>query len=332
MRTSKTITRAVCTLFIAFLSATANAVTLKIATLSPDGSAWMQKFRAGAKEIKSETSGRVKLKFYPGGVMGDDNSVLRKIKIRQLQGGAMTGGSLARFYRDSQVYSVPLAFENLEQVTKVRKSLDTDIIAGFEEGGFVTFGIAGGGFAYIMSKQPINKPSDLLGKKVWAPNNDAATVASFDAFSISPIPLPLGDVLAGMQTGLLDTVATSPVAAVTLQWHTQIKYVTQVPLIYVYAVLAIEKKAFYKLKEDDQKVVRDVIGRIFKELDIENIESNKNALTALENQGIEIITPSPEELAQWKQLGEKASENMLQNGAISKDIFEKLSVQLNSAE
>ena len=45
-------------LFFVFLllsSATAQAFTFKIATLSSDGSVWMQKMRAGAKEISERT-------------------------------------------------------------------------------------------------------------------------------------------------------------------------------------------------------------------------------------------------------------------------------------
>lgn len=300
------------------------AKTLKIATLTPEGSAWMQKMRKAASEIKKQTDGRVKLKFYPGGVMGDDDAVLKKIRIKQLHGGAMTGGALARFYSDSQVYSLPLKFDSLEQVRKVRTDIDAVIEQGYEDGGFVTFGLAGGGFAYIMSKEPVAHPEDLKGRKTWAPNTDAATVASFDAFSISPIPLPIGDVLAGLQTGLIDTVATSPVGAITLQWHTQIKHVTQVPLIYLYAVLAIEKKAFDKLKAEDQQVVRQAIGKAFAELDIENERDNQKALDALAAQGINIITPDVSQLSAWKSLGEKAAQAMIQNGTVSEGMVQQL--------
>lgn len=302
----------------------ASSATLKIATLSPEGSAWMVKFRAAAKEIKQRTDNRVKLKFYPGGVMGDDASVLKKIRIRQLHGGAMTGGSLARFYPDSLVYSLPVRFDDLQQVKQVRGAVDKDIVKGFEEGGFVTFGLAGGGFAYIMSKEPIAQPDDLKGRKTWAPSVDAATVAAFDAFSISPIPLPIGDVLASLQTGLIDTVATSPVGAITLQWHTQIKHVTKVPLIYVYAVMAIENKAFNKLSDEHQSVVREVIGRAFAEIDVENEADNEKALAALVGQGINIITPNETQMKAWKSLGQKAIVNMVNNGAISGEMVNKV--------
>ena len=82
----------------------ANSKVIKIATLSPDGTSWMKAMRAGAKEIKQETQGRVIMKFYPGGVMGSDKSVLRKIRIGQLHGGAVTTGSLSSIYSDMDIY------------------------------------------------------------------------------------------------------------------------------------------------------------------------------------------------------------------------------------
>ena len=88
------------------------ALTLKVATLSPDGSAWMTKMRAGASEIEAKTQKRVVFKFYTGGTMGNDRAVLNKIKIGQLQGGAVTIGSLADFYKDAQIYAMPLLFKS----------------------------------------------------------------------------------------------------------------------------------------------------------------------------------------------------------------------------
>lgn len=79
---------------------TADAMTLKIATLSPDGSAWMTRMRSGGAEIEKRTQGRVNFKFYTGGTMGNDKAVLSKIKIGQLHGGAVTIGSLADFNKD----------------------------------------------------------------------------------------------------------------------------------------------------------------------------------------------------------------------------------------
>ena len=114
-----------------------HALTLKVATLSPDGSAWMVKMRAGASEIETRTQKRVAFKFYTGGTMGNDKAVLNKIKIGQLQGGAVTAGSLADFYQDAQVYTLPLRFKNFAEVDYVRSKMDASLSKSLEQGGMV---------------------------------------------------------------------------------------------------------------------------------------------------------------------------------------------------
>jgi len=282
------------------------AVTLKIATLSPDGTSWMKKMRAGAKQIYEQTQQRVKIKFYPGGVMGNDQAVLKKIRIRQLHGGAVTGGTLLPFYPSSQVYGSLLAFESADEVTYVRKHMDKMLINGFDQGGFVTFGLAESGFNYIMSKQPIKSVADLSTQKPWIPAGDNNALEMIKTFSITPIPLAISDVLAGLQTGLVDTVAISPIGALALQWHTQIKYITQMPLFYSFGALAVNKKSFNKIKKSDQKIVRNIFERIFKNIDTQNKKDNVAAIAALKNQGIQFIIPSAAQIKEWKSLATKS--------------------------
>ena len=68
------------TLLLVFIVGPASAKTLKIATIVPEGTSWMVEMRKAAAEIKKRTDGRVKIKFYPGGVMGNDKTVLRKVR------------------------------------------------------------------------------------------------------------------------------------------------------------------------------------------------------------------------------------------------------------
>jgi TRAP-type C4-dicarboxylate transport system substrate-binding protein len=121
---------------------TAHSKTFKIASLSPEGSDWMQKMRAGAKEIQEKTNGRVKFKFYPGGVMGDDQAVLRKIKIGQLHGGALAGGSLIKANPNYSIYALLLTYKDQGEINHIRKTIDPIIKKGFEKGGVVILGMA----------------------------------------------------------------------------------------------------------------------------------------------------------------------------------------------
>lgn len=274
------------------LSFAVQAKTFKIATIFPDGTNWMNMARAGANEIAKRTEGRVKFRFYPGGIMGNDATVLRKIRIGQLQGGALTGGGVADILPDSQVYGIPFIFHSQAEVDYVRKHMDQQILDSLKQKGFISFGLSGGGFAYLMSSNRIATIDDLKQQKVWSPQGDQISRAAFEAIGVSPIPLPVVDVLTGLQTGLINTIGSSPMGAIALQWHTRVKYLADIPLVYLYATLVVKRRDFEKLSAADQAVVQEVMQRTFAGIAEQNKLDNKAARAALKKQGIVFIKPT----------------------------------------
>jgi TRAP-type C4-dicarboxylate transport system substrate-binding protein len=290
----------------------------------------MRQMRASAKIIETKTEKRVSFKFYPGGVMGNDKAVQRKIRIGQLQGGAFPGGSMVSAYPDSQIYNLPLLFRSYEEIDYVRKSLDAEIMAGYEKGGFVTFGLAEGGFAYLMTNnRAVATPEALKQQKVWVPNDDPASAKALSTFDVSPIPLAVPDVLASLQTGLIDTVAASPIVTIALQWHTQVKHMTDLPLLYFYATLAIDKKAFGKLSPADQATVREVLVDTFRQIDAQNRKDNVAAFDAMKKQGITVTVPTAQERELWLKKSENAVKSYVDSGYISQAAYDRVLQLLN---
>jgi TRAP-type C4-dicarboxylate transport system substrate-binding protein len=303
---------------LALLATQAPAQVLKIATLSPDGSGWMTAMRAGAEEIKTRTQGRVEFKFYTGGAMGTDRAVLSKIKIGQLQGGAVTAGSLAEYAKDVQVYSTPLKFKTFEEVDFVRGKMDGQLARMLDDAGVVSFGFAEGGFAYAMSKNaPITSVQSLRQEKVWIPDNDRQSEEALHAFGVTPVPLALADVLTSLHTGIVNAVASSPIATLALQWHTEVRYLTDMPIEYFVGTLALDKKVFDRLAPADQAVVREVMSREFKQIDQQNRKDNVAAFNALLKQGIKPVKPSAPELLEWAHNGDLAEQRILSQNIIS---------------
>lgn len=302
----------------------AGAKTFKVATAAPEGTSWMKEMRAGAEEIAARTDGRVTLRFYPGGVMGNDNSVLRKIRIGQLHGGAVTGSGLAAIYHDAQIYGLPLFFRSHDEVDYVRKRMDPMILDGLKQNGFITFGLAEGGFAYLMSQQPLHQSRDLQGRKVWAPEGDRISYAGFKAIGVSAIPLPLIDVMTGLQTGLIDTVGSSPIGAIALQWHTRVKYVADTPLTYLYGGLVLKRSAFEALRAEDQDIVHDVMERVFASISARNRLDNESSRDALRNQGIQFIIPDPEDWDGIRAAVSGAMDALAREGVFSQAVLETM--------
>ncbi len=300
------------------------AKTLKFATVAPAGTVWMKEMKAGAKAIKERTDGRVKIKFYPGGVMGNDQSVHRKIKIGQLHGGAFTSGGLAQIHPVIQSLGLPMMFDSYAEIDYVRQRLDPIIKQIMEDNGFVILGISEGGFARIMSKQPMQDLETIRGSKVWVPEGDPISEMVFNALGINPIPLPIADVYTGLQTGLIETVAVTPAASIAFQWHTSTTYMTEVFLSYVIGTLAVQKKAFDRLRAEDQAVVREEMNAVFERLDEINRADNIAARAALEKQGVNIVAPDPGELERWKSISTASIDDMIDAGVVVGDVVDQV--------
>lgn len=316
---------AVC--LLVFLPLSVGALTLKLATVAPEGSSWMVQIRQGAEEVAEKTAGRVKIKLYGGGVMGNEKAVLRKMRIGQLQGGAFTSGAMATVYSDLSLYSLPMLFNSLEEVDFVRASMDTVLKKGLEAKGFACFGFAEGGLALMFSQQPIATLDALKGKKVWVPEGDLPSYAAMEANGLTPVTLPLTDVLTGLQTGLIDVIGSSPLAAIAFQWHTQVKYFSPTPLSYIYALLVVDAKVMKKMSPADQQVVREVFEAIYQRLDKENRFENAQAEEALLNQGL--IEEKPmQQLAQMRATAEAALSKRAENGLFSAELYAEVKALL----
>ena len=299
-----------CTLALAALvalPASAQAVALKIATIVPDGSAWMREMRQAGQEIRDRTEGRVRLKFYPGGVMGNEPTVLRKIRAGQLHGGAFTSGGLKWLYAEADLYSVPLMFRSFAEVDYVRERMDESLRQGLARAGLEALAISDGGFAHLLSQRRIRTIEDLRGARIWIQEGDVMSRTALEFAGVAPVPLAISDVYTGLQTGLIDTVAAPPMAAIAFQWHTKVKFMTDVPLMYLAGVLVVSERALARLQPSDRALVREVVGTASQRLDAEGREGHEQAKQALLAHGIEaVVVTSDAELALWHGIAESA--------------------------
>lgn len=321
-------TRLIAAVIFACLAPFALAVNIKIATVAPEGSSWMNQMRAGAKTIAERTDDRVRIKFYGGGVMGNDKKVMRKMRIGQLHGGAFTASSLAERYPDIQLYGLPLLLRTQDEVNHVRAAMDDEIMKGMEDKGLVCLGIASGGFANIMSAKPVQTEDDLSGRKVWVPEGDLISYATMESLGLSPVTLPITDVLTGLQTGLIDIIGSSPVGALVMQWHTKVKFVTPIPVSYLYGTLVIEKKVFDKVSAADQAIVREVMAGVYANFEKENVTDDAKALDAMIKNGIELVESEEGLLPMWSAQAAEVRNRLAREGTYSADRLARIDALL----
>ena len=304
-------------------------IQIKIATLAPQNSEWAEKFQKGSIEIQERTENRVKLKFYWGGAQGNAKKILQKIKIRQLHGGTFSPTDFQEVYPDLNIYGLPFLFKDFDEVNYVRDRVDNQLEQGFKKLGFNTYGFAGGGFAYILSNEPIREYEDLKNKKIWLPQGDLISYEAMRSLNLLPVPLPMTDVLTGLQTGLIDIVAIPPVVALALQWHTKINYITRVPVLYAMGFLAIDSKMINRINTDDRKVLNEVISRIYSEVDSNSQQDSENAYEALSKIGIQEIQFDGDEYQKLTDLLEEPTKKMANDGFYSLKLFNEIKMYID---
>jgi TRAP-type C4-dicarboxylate transport system substrate-binding protein len=281
-----------------FLSNGAFASTrIKIATIAPDGTTWMKVMKEMGDDVEKQTGGDVKLKFYSGGVMGDEGDVIRKMKFGQIHGGGFTGRGLGEISPQERVLELPYLFDNYKEIDCVLNGLSDRLSQDFEQKGFVLLGWAEAGFVYVFTNKPIHKAADLKGVKMWLWEGDPLAKELFRANGLVPVPLDLPNVLTSMQTGLIDGVYSSPYGVIALQWHTKVKYMVNTKLTYASGAILVSKKMFDKLTAEQQKILKDIAKKHCRILTEQTRKENEEAISVLKKSGIRIIDlASPQEL------------------------------------
>ena len=281
-------------------------VIIKLATLAPEGSPWIQVLKAAADEAQQKTGNAVQFKIYPGGVMGDERDMVRKMHIGQLQAAMLSSASLASMYPEIDVLQTPFLFDSYPETDFVVGKMEDGFKSGLEKNGYVALGWSEAGFVYLMSTVPVETLELLRKAKVWIWNDSPMSKAIFEEAGVIGVPLSISDVLVGLQTGLVEVVYVPPSVAVALQWFTRIKYITDAPLNYMLGGLVAKKEAFDKIDPQHQSVVKEVFQRHMTRLKEIIRAENQEALTVMQKQGIKLISPGKAQIADYKAISEKA--------------------------
>ena len=131
----------------------------------------------------------------------------------------------------------------------------------------------------------------------------------------------MADVYTGLQTGMIDSIGSNPMGAIAFQWHTKIKYVTDIPLFYILGIFAVDKKVFSKLDKKDQTIVLTEMGKIMDKLGESNRHDNAAARAALETHGIKFISLNTKDRRHWQEIATQAIEALGKEGAYSTKMY-----------
>ena len=286
--------------------AVAKTTVIKIATLAPDGSSWTEIFNDLNVELKAKTDNGVRLKIYPGGVLGDEKDMIRKMFVGQIHGAVLTSAGLSSIFKEMDVFQIPFLFKTYDEADFVLKKMESLFQKGFKDKGYILPAWTEGGFIRLMSTRPMASLDDLRQAKVWTWEDAPMAKAIFDEAGISAIPLSLPDVLVGLQTGLVEVVYAPPSGAISLQWFTKTKYMTDVPLMYLIGGIVIRNNTFKKLSPAHQQILLELCSKYMDQLKHMVRKENQEAIKVMSKHGVKLVQPSEEQIKEFKSVSARA--------------------------
>jgi TRAP-type C4-dicarboxylate transport system substrate-binding protein len=276
------------------------AVEIRMATIAPKASKAMRILRAWDMSVQEKTQGRVKFRFYAGGIAGDERDVLRKMKVSQIDATSLTSVGLGQIVRSASVLQVPGMFHSYKELAAVRSAMDAEWQKQFGDAGYRLLGWFDIGFGRIFSAQSIARPSDLKKARPWVWRDDPVFPELMKIVGANGVPLSLPEVFPALQTKMVDTVIASPTAALGLQWFNNVKYMTKQADIALVGATLLTNQVFHSLRPEDQEVLSET-GKQAHQKALELISSEEQAdYAALKARGIIEVDTAPY-AAEWNK-------------------------------
>jgi TRAP-type transport system periplasmic protein len=286
-------------------AALAQAQIIKLATLVPEGSVWDKSMRELGAQWAAATQNRVTLRIYPGGVAGDEPDLLRKMRIGQLQGAAVTTAGLADIDPAFHVFNIPMFFGSYPELYATLDKLTPVLKQRLEQRGFVLLAWGHGGWVYFFTKQPVNTLEGLRHTKLWVWEGDDQMVTLWRQMKCNPVPLSANDIMTGLQTGMIDSYPTTPLLGLTLQWYRQTPNMVGLGLAPLVGGLIVTKQAWAKIAPADQARILASCAKFESRLKVEVPRQDTTAVAEMRKRGLKVNVVPPAEVAKFRATAEE---------------------------
>ena len=304
------------------------SAAVKVGVLAPEGTGWAKNIKNMASEIKEATKGNVEFKIYYGGSQGDEQDVLRKIRLGQLQGGIFTGKTLGEISGDVRVIEIPFTFNyDREKALKTLQAMEPFFDQKFAEKKFKSLATFEIGQVYFVTQKKVTDLNAIKSLKIWSWDGDPIVTNMFEAMNLTGVPLALPDVLSSLSTGVIDAAYAPPIGMIALQWNTKVKYMIDFPISYSIGAFIVTSDAWGKVSPADQKITMEIAKKYEKEINMGNAKDNADALAAMKAQKIEYVKFSDAEV-KVAQGYRNAMVKKLTGKLFSADALKRLSTEM----
>lgn len=267
--------------------------------------------------VETRSNGEMQVDIQAASAMGDQRERLELTQTNVIQVNIASIGGLAQFYPPINAVDLPFAFPDEVVAERVFDGEFGDMLAGKlnEATGLRLLGVTAGDF-YVLtnSKQPVKSPADMEGLRVRTMSVDSH-IAMMRALGAAATPVPWDELYGALETGVVDAQHNPiPIVAVGNLQEVQ-EYATLTQHLYGADWWVTSDQFMAGLTPDQKRIftgaaeAAKVAGRGAKMA----LRATKFGPGFLKDAGLEVYSPSADELKQFKDLAVPAVMDSLES-------------------
>jgi len=316
-----------CVCLCCTLTAALNAQTIKFASLAPEGSPWDKALRRIAADWAEASEGRLRVKVFAGGIAGDEPSMIRKIRINQLQAAAITGVGLGSIVEDIYAVQLPFVIRTSGEMDYVMGELQPTFKPMFDEKGFTLVAWFLAGWAHLFSKTPALTVRDARQLKLHADPSSPAIVDAWKKMGFHVVPVASTEVLPALQSDLVEAFLLTPLTAAAMQWFGLAKNMMELPLVPMISGIVVSQRVWESIPGELRSELLEIVDRHLLALSEETAALEQEAIQIMLANGLQIQPVSPESAAEWERVVEEGLD-LITGTVVSEQMFEEVQILL----
>ena len=274
-------------------------VKIKLATVAPKNSVWHDVLMRMAQEWREISGGTVDIVIYPGGVAGDEETMLRKMRAGQLQAALMSGAGMAYVDTGVSALQVPMTFDSHEEFDHVREKMAPMIEARIEAKGYKVLNWGEAGWAHFFSVRPFTTFDELRKMKLYTGKGDAEMLRLYRDFGFNAVPLDLTELQTALETGLVEVFAVPPLIAAGYQWFGSAKYMHGQRFVPIVGATLIDKKVWDDIPAEQHQPMLESAQRAGAAIQVAVRAQGEQAIATMKEHGLIVTDANPTETAAW---------------------------------
>src|SRR6476469_3083980 len=276
-----------------FATTARGETVVRLASAAPEGTAWARELRNVGRDVEMATGGEVKVKWYFGGIAGDELQAGERIRRGQLDGAASGGMLCMRLAPSMRVLRIFGMFQNRDESAYVLGRLKPILDKEFSAQGFSNLVEVGLGPDVLFTREPVQNMADLKRARFWFWDLDEVHREQLPLLGIHGVPRPLTDAARAFERGEVDGFFGLPTAALAFQWVNQVRYVTDLRLGFLSGCLIVANRSFDSLPLAGQQAFRAAAAKLQARVEDMGRQQDAALLNGLfARQGMKPVPPS----------------------------------------